>query len=397
VIRARALPGMWTSVAVLAEFASCVTPRASLENDDVDATLLGVSAPRRDLRDDLPLEKIRLPDGFAIDIFADSVPDARSLALSPNGILYVGTRQAGNVYAVADADGDFRAERVVVIAKDLTMPNGVAWRDGSLFVAEPSRIFRFDDIDERLDDPPDPVVVRDDYPTERLHGWKWIAFGPDGWLYVPVGAPCNICLSDDPIFGSITRMTPDGSRREVFASGIRNTVGFDWHPETGELWFTDNGRDMLGDEVPDDELNRAPEAGLHFGYPFCHGGEIADPQFGEQRPCADFTPPARKLGPHVAALGMEFYEGDQFPTEYRGQILIAQHGSWNRSEPIGYRVMRVRLEGDHAVEYEVFAEGWLQEGEAWGRPVDVETLPDGSLLVSDDHAGTIYRIRYAPD
>ena len=363
------------------------------------ATSAGSAFAQPRARADLPLEKIRLPDGFAIEIYADSVPDARSMTLSPNGILYVGSRRAGNVYAILDDDHDARADGIYLVASGLTMPNGVAWREGSLYVAERSRILRFDDVDRRFlgSEPtaaPEPVVVRGDYPSERHHGWKYIAFGPDGWLYVPVGAPCNLCLSEDPIFASITRMTSDGGTREIFASGVRNTVGFDWHPETGELWFTDNGRDMLGDDVPDDELNHAPEAGLHFGYPFCHGGEIADPQFGGRRPCSDFTPPAGKLGPHVAALGVEFYEGEQFPAAYRGQILIAQHGSWNRSDPIGYRVMRVRLEGNRAVEYEVFAEGWLQNGEPWGRPVDVETLPDGSLLVSDDHAGVIYRIRY---
>jgi glucose/arabinose dehydrogenase len=352
-------------------------------------------APRQDGRPDLPLHLIRLPEGFAIDLFADTVPGARSMTLSPNGILYVGTRDEGRVYAVVDQDGDHRAERVVTIAEGLTSPNGVAWRDGSLWVAEVHRILRFDAIDDRVDDPPDAIVVRDDYPTERHHGWKWIAFGPDGWLYVQVGAPCNICLSEEPIFASITRIRPDGSQREIFAHGVRNSVGFDWHPETGVLWFTDNGRDRMGDDVPSDELNRAPEAGLHFGYPFCHAGEIPDPEFGDRRSCSEFVPPARKLGPHVAALGMEFYEGAMFPEEYRGDILIAEHGSWNRSVPIGYRVTRVRVDGARAASYDVFAEGWLQGSEAWGRPVDVEVLPDGSLLVSDDEAGTIYRIRHA--
>jgi glucose/arabinose dehydrogenase len=356
-----------------------------------------------------PLDSIRLPEGFRIDVYASGVPDARSMARSPSGVVYVGSRRAGNVYAVVDKDGDHRAERVVTIASGLNSPNGVAFREGSLYVAEISRVLRFDGIDEKLDDPPEPVVVTDGYPSDRHHGWKYIAFGPDGWLYVPVGAPCNICKSKDPIYASITRIRPDGPNpgqtREIYAHGVRNTVGFTWHPRTGELWFTDNGRDMLGNDVPPDELNRAPEKGLHFGYPYCHGGDISDPEFGvdrggrgeSERACARYRPPVQKLGPHVAALGLEFYTGEMFPAEYRGQLFIAEHGSWNRDDPIGYRVTLVRLDGDRATSYEPFASGWLpgdDEGAAWGRPVDLEILPDGSMLVSDDHAGAIYRITY---
>jgi glucose/arabinose dehydrogenase len=261
-------------------------------------------------------------------------------------------------------------------------------------VAEISRILRLDGIDERLSDPPEPKVVTADYPRDGHHGWKFIRFGPDGWLYVPVGAPCNICESKDPIFASITRIKPDGSGREIFARGIRNTVGFDWHPQTKELWFTDNGRDMLGDNRPPDELNRAPRAGLHFGYPYCHGKDIQDPEFGAKRACSETVPPVQDLDPHVAALGTRFYTGTMFPAEYRNQIFFAEHGSWNRSDPIGYRVMLVRLQGEKAVSYEPFAQGWLSGGEVWGRPVDVEVMPDGALLVSDDHAGAIYRITH---
>ncbi|HUP20179.1 MAG TPA: PQQ-dependent sugar dehydrogenase [Gemmatimonadota bacterium] len=344
---------------------------------------------------DLPLERIRLPEGFRIAVFADGLEGARSLARSPAGVIYLGTRRAGNVYAVVDDDGDGDADRTWTIARGLEMPNGVAWRDGALYVAENHRVIRFDGIDDRLDDPPAPVVVRDDFPTERSHGWRYIEFGPDGWLYVPVGAPCNICLSEDPIFASITRMRPDGSDRELYAHGVRNTVGFDWHPETGELWFTDNGRDRMGDDVPPDELNRAPRPGLHFGYPFCHGGDIPDPEFGDRRSCDEFVDPARRLGPHVAALGMLFYTGGMFPDEFANQILIPEHGSWNRSEKIGYRVTLVRLDGaGNAASYEPFAEGWLQGEEDWGRPVDLLELPDGSLLLSDDANGVIYRISY---
>lgn len=344
-----------------------------------------------------PLDSIRLPEGFRIDVYASGVPDARSMARSPSGVVYVGSRRAGKVHAVVDKDGDHRAERVVTIASGLNSPNGVAFREGSLYVAEVSRVLRFDGIDERLDDPPKPVVVTDGYPSDRHHGWKYIAFGPDGWLYVPVGAPCNICRSEDPIYASITRIRPDGSGREIYAEGVRNTVGFTWHPRTGELWFTDNGRDMLGNDVPPDELDRAPEKGLHFGYPYCHGGDIPDPEFGSPGICEKYVPPVQKLGPHVAALGLEFYTGEMFPAEYRGQLFIAEHGSWNRDDPIGYRVTLVRLDGDRATSYEPFASGWLpgnDEDAAWGRPVDLELLPDGSMLVSDDQAGAIYRITY---
>jgi glucose/arabinose dehydrogenase len=237
-------------------------------------------------------------------------------------------------------------------------------------------------------------VVTDKLPTETHHGWKFIAFGPDGKLYVPVGAPCNICEPDSQRYANIQRMNADGSGLEVFARGVRNTVGFDWQPGTQALWFTDNGRDMLGDEIPPDELNHAPKAGMHFGYPYCHAGDIVDPEFGAKRPCSEFTPPAQKLGPHVAAIGMRFYTGSMFPAEYRNQVLIAEHGSWNRSKKIGYRISLVKLQGGKAVAYEPFITGWLQGEEAWGRPSDVLVLPDGSLLVADDAAGAIYRVTY---
>jgi glucose/arabinose dehydrogenase len=354
-----------------------------------------LAAPRPD-----PLSTIRLPPGFTIAPYATDVPGARSMTQGPKGVLFVGTRETnGKVYAVLDRDGDARAEKVVTIATGLNMPNGVAWRDGALFVAEVSRVLRYDGLRDWLDGPatapaPKPVVIRDDFPKDRHHGWKFIRFGPDGLLYVPVGAPCNVCDEKDPRYASITRMKPDGSAFEVFARGIRNTVGFDWRPGTRELWFTDNGRDNLGDDVPPDELDRAPKSGMHFGFPSCHGRAIADPEFGRRRPCGDTTPPARELGPHVAALGMRFYTGAMFPERYRGQIFIAEHGSWNRTTPIGYRVTLVRLDGDRAISYEPFAEGWLQGDSPWGRPVDIEVMPDGALLVSDDKGGALYRITY---
>lgn len=343
---------------------------------------------------ELPINTIKVPPGFEVSLYAANVPNARSMALSPSGTLFIGTWEAGKVYAVVDRDRDNRADEVITIAEGLNMPNGVAFRDGALFVAEVSRVLRYDNIEANLHNPPTPTVVNDGFPRDQHHGWKFIRFGPDGLLYVPVGAPCNACLREDAPYASIMRMKPDGGNLEIFARGIRNTVGFDWHPETKELWFTDNGRDWLGDDLPPDELNRAGQGDLHFGFPYCHGKLISDPGFGEQRRCDEFTPAALELGPHVAALGMRFYTGAMFPMKYRGQIFIAEHGSWNRSTPIGYRVMLVRLEDSRPVSYEVFAEGWLQDGHAWGRPVDVQVMPDGALLVSDDSAGVLYRIGY---
>jgi len=343
--------------------------------------------------DDLPLHLIKLPQGFKIEMYASGITNARSMSLSPNGTLFVGNRSQDKVYAVRDNDGDFKADEVYVIAEELTMPNGVAFRDGSLFVSEYNQILRFDNIEEHLSDPPEPVIVNNQLPDNGSHGWKFIRFGPDGKLYVPVGAPCNICDQGDP-YASIMRMNQDGSDLEIFVRGVRNSVGFDWDPSTKEMWFTDNGRDMLGDNFPPDELNHAPEKGMHFGYPYCHGSNVPDPEFGKNRNCKDYTPVTQALGAHVASLGMRFYTGQMFPAKYLNQILIAEHGSWNRSKKSGYRISLVTLENNKPVEYETFAEGWKQGEKVWGRPVDVLNMPDGSLLVSDDFAGAIYRISY---
>lgn len=346
---------------------------------------------------DIRLDQIQLPPGFEITLYAEGIPNARSLALGPKGTLFVGTRTEGTVYAVRDQDGDHRADEVRILARGLHMPNGVAVRGQDLYVAEVSRILRYDNIENRLKTGASdltPVVVTADFPEDEHHGWKYIAFGPDDRLYVPVGAPCNVCLRQDPRYASIMRMAPDGTELEIFARGIRNTVGFDWNPKTGVLWFTNNGRDWMGDELPPDTLHRAPNKGLHFGFPYCHGGDIPDPQFGEKRSCDEFAPPAIKLGPHVAALGMKFYTGKMFPPAYQGRVFIAEHGSWNRSVPIGYRITQVRVDENNATNYEVFAQGWLQGATAWGRPVDILVMPDGALLVSDDRAGVIYRISY---
>ena len=339
---------------------------------------------------------INLPAGFKIEIYSSNVPNARSMVLSENGILFVGTRNAGNIYALVDNDKDYKVDEVITIASGLDMPNGVDLKDGDLYVAEISRIIKFKNIENTFRDNPSYTVVRDDFPTDKSHGWKFIKFGADEKLYIPVGAPCNICLkeNEDARYASITRMNSDGSDFEVYAKGIRNTVGFDWHPNTNELWFTDNGRDMLGDNIPPDELNRAPVQGLHFGYPFLHGKNILDPEFGSQGDTSLYTKPVQELGPHVAALGIEFYSGQMFPSEYQNQIFIAEHGSWNRSQKIGYRISLVRLEGNNSVSYETFADGWLNGDTVSGRPVDIELMPDGSMLVSDDYADCIYRITY---
>jgi glucose/arabinose dehydrogenase len=342
-----------------------------------------------------PLDKIKLPPGFHISLFAGGAANAREMTLGKNGTLFVGTQNAGVVYAIIDRNHDGVADDGLVIASGLTAPNGVAFRDGALYVGDAWRILRYDDIENRLEHPPKPVVVFDGYPHDAWHGWKFIAFGPDGFLYVPVGAPCNVCERDTP-YASITRLKPDGTGMEIFAKGVRNTVGFDWDPKTKDLWFTDNGRDYMGDDVPDDELDHAPKAGMHFGFPYCHGKDVSDPRFGPGHDCAQYTPPEIGLGAHVASLGMRFYTGSAFPEDYRGQIFIAEHGSWNRSKPIGYRVVVARPAVQGPKRLEIFAEGWLEpNGKAWGRPADVLVAPDGALLVSDDTAGAVYRITYS--
>lgn len=364
------------------------------------ALLLGGSASAGDLEDNLSL--ISLPAGFEISIYAQDLPNARSMTLSPSGILYVGTRTQGKVYAVVDKDKDYKADKTYVVlddttlsdGSDLVMPNGVAFKDGDLYVGALGHILRIDGIEKNLKKPAAPVIVSHHHPDAKHHGWKFIAFGPDEKLYVPVGAPCNICDKDEDIFASITRMNADGSDLEIIAHGVRNTVGFDWHPVTKELWFTENGRDMMGDNTPADELNRLSVVGQHFGFPYVHQGDTLDPMFGQDASTGDFEAPAIALGPHVAALGMRFYSGKMFPSEYKNQIFIAEHGSWNRKTRIGYRITLVRLDGNKALSYEVFADGWLNGKKVWGRPADLLFLPDGSMLVSDEKSGAIFRITY---
>lgn len=342
----------------------------------------------------LPLDKIKLPQGFSISIYAE-VENAREMVMSPAGIIYVGNKERDKVYALKDVNGDHIADKKWVIASGLNNPNGVAFKNGALYVAEINKVTKFADIEKNLANPGKGTVIYDKFPTDWPHGWKHIAFGPDGKLYVPVGAPFNIGEPKEA-YASLFRMNDDGTGVEKFAKGIRNTVGFTWRPGTSELWFTDNGRDMLGDDIPSDELNTATKPGMNFGYPYFHAGDIKDPQFGGTHTADEFTPPSIKLGAHVASLGLKFYTGSMFPSAYKNNIFIAEHGSWNRSKKSGYRVSMVKTTNGKAVSYEPFVTGWLDETTQvpWGRPVDVLMLPDGSMLVSDDTAGVIYRITY---
>jgi len=348
-------------------------------------------------------ERLRVPAGFRIELLTDEVPNARAMTLgryaNGKGVVYVGSYGAGKVYAVEIEQG--RARAVHTLVSGLAAPIGVAYRNGQLYVSAISKILRLDAIDERLTNPPKPALVTDQLPAEAAHGGRFIAFGPDGKLYVAVGAPCNVC-APDAMHGLILRIGADGSAPEVVARGVRNSVGFDWNLRDQALWFTDNGRDLLGDDLPSDELNRVAQAGQHFGFPYCHQGDLTDPEFGQQRRCDEFVPPVAKLGAHVASLSMRFYTGSQFPADYRGGIFVAEHGSWNRSKKSGYQVARVLLDAQGRVlRVEPFVQGFLEvdaDGRetVHGRPVDLLVLPDGSLLVSDDLGGAIYRVRYAP-
>lgn len=333
-----------------------------------------------------------LPVGFSISVFADQVPSARSMAVAPSGLVFVGSREVGKVYALVTKNN--AVERVVTLAQGLNRPIGVAYRNGALYVAEMHRVIRYDDIEKTFDRTPAFKVVRA-MPGDAWHGEKVIKFGPDGKLYIPVGAPCNACNKDNEVYAKIHRMNADGSGFEEVARGIRNSVGMAWHPQSHELWFTDNGRDMLGDNLPSDKLNLAPKTGLHFGFPYCQGGVVPDPEFAAGRKCSEFVAPMAKLGPHVASLGLEFNTGSQFPEQYKNQLFVAEHGSWNRSQKSGYRVALITLVDSQVASDTVFIDGFIQNGQVIGRPVDIAFLPDGSMLVSDDHRGRVYRVSYS--
>ena len=354
-------------------------------------TLLGLVAAT--VQSAPSLDQLTLQKRFHISLYADHLSDAREIALGEKGTVFVGSSNAGRVYALTDSQHLGIADRTRVIATGLEPPIGAAFKDGDLYVSTVSRIVVLRDIDNHLDAPPKPEVIIDRLPTETHHGDKFIAFGPDGKLYVPIGAPCNVC-EPGPDHGKLTRMNDDGSGMENVARGIRNSVGFDWQPGTGQLWFTDNGRDLLGDDVLSDELNRITRSDEDFGFPYCHQGDTLDPDFGKGKRCSNYSPPVLKLGAQVAALGMRFYDGSQFPAAYQGAIIVAEHGSWNRSKKSAYRVMMVRSQGSTIVAYEPLITGFMQNEQAWGRPVDVQPLPDGSVLLSDDLADAVDRITY---
>jgi len=335
----------------------------------------------------------KLPKGFHIGVYADGVPAARALAVSDSGIVYVGSRAAGKVYALVPSP-DSTTAKVVVIAEKLQAPIGVTLVNGALYVAEIGRVIRFDQIDKRYASKPSFAIVKADIPNEKAHGEKVIKLGPDGKLYIPAGAPCNVCDKENTPYSKIYRMNPDGSNFEEYARGIRNTVGFAFHPKTGALWFTDNGPDQLGENTPSCELNLAPTPGLHFGFPYCHGGVVPDPKFANGHSCDEFVQPVAKLGPHVAPLGLAFYTGKQFPESYQGNLFVAEHGSWNRPNRIGYRIALITLYGDKVVSDTPFLEGFLRGEAVVGRPADVAILADGSMLISDDYGGRVWRITY---
>ena len=343
---------------------------------------------------DVQLNLIELPPGFSIEIYAEGVDNARQMVRGDHGTIFAGSRRAGKLWAITDADGDQSADKVRLIGEDLNMPSGVEFMNGALYVGAVERVLRYDNIEFLLDQPPEPVVVTDVLPDKKHHGWKYLRFGPDDMLYIPIGVPCNIC--DEEGFGEIRRMHPDGSGMDTFASGVRNSVGLAFHPENKQLWFTDNGKDTMGDDIPADELNHAPHAGMHFGIPYCHQGDLLDEEFGKGKDCDDYVAPVAKLDPHGAALGLVFYTGEMFPPEYTNRLFITQHGSWNRTEKSGYQILVLEVQPDGKVlNQQVFASGWLQDEEAWGRPNDVLVMPDGALLVSDDKANVIYRISYS--
>lgn len=343
--------------------------------------------------DKLPIAKLKVPPGFKVEVFASGVPNARSIRVGDKGTIFVGARSIDKVHAIVERDG---RRQIKVIASGLHRPNGLAFQHGSLYVAELSKIWRYDGIEDTLDSPPKPTLISDQFPTDEPHGWKFIAIGPDGKLYVPVGAPGNINNPDPEKYAHIRRMNLDGSGMEVLAKGVRNTVGFDWHPVSKELYFTDNGRDWVSEDLPEDELNRVTETGKkHFGYPFCHQGNFRDPEYGWGHSCEEYEPPLALLGPHTAALGMRFYTGDAFPAEYKNAILIARHGAWNRTQKSGGDVIVAKLNPDGTVKsVEPFLTGFVENDRYLGRPVDVQVMKDGSALVSDDFNGAIYRVSY---
>jgi glucose/arabinose dehydrogenase len=335
------------------------------------------------------VDKLTLAKGFKLEVYASGIANARSLRIGDKGTVFVGSRLLDKVSAVVDKGGK---KEVKVIASGLYRPNGLAFKDGTLYIAELSKISKIEKIEDNLDSPGKPTVVYDNLPKDEAHGWKFIGIGPDNKLYIPVGQPCNNCLPSDT-HAHIRRINLDGSGMEVIAKGVRNTVGFDWHPVSKELYFTDNSRDWASEDFPEDELNRVTKVGEHFGSPFCYQGDFPDPEFGWGRSCGEFTAPVAKMGPHSAALGMRFYTGSMFPAKYKNAIFMARHGSWNRSKKFGGDIVAVHLNKDGTVKnIEPIVTGFIVNNSYIGRPVDVQMLKDGSLLISDDFNGAIYRL-----
>lgn len=369
-----------------------VAPVVAAAGATTPATAAAIAAAKA--QQNIPdLNGFKLPKGFHISVYADQVAAARSMVVSDSGIVYVGSRKAGKVYALVPRADKQQAD-VITVAEGLEHPIGVTLLNGALYVGEISRVIRFDQIDKHYASKPAYTVLNVKLPNDKWHGEKVLKAGPDGKLYIPVGAPCNVCETEDTKHAKIYRMNADGSGLEEYARGVRNTVGFDFHPTTKALWFTDNGRDEMGDNTPSCELNIAPKPGLHFGFPYCHGGVVPDPNFSHGRSCEEFEAPVAKLGPHVAPLGMTFYTGSQFPAAYRNQAYIAEHGSWNRTTKSGYSVRLITLYNSNVVTDTAFVDGFLRGEEVVGRPVDLVTLADGSMLISDDYGGRIYRVTY---
>jgi len=386
--------GLGITLAALANAQAPPTWKQGQPANMADSTLAPIpQPPAPKAAAEIPIDKIKVPSGFKVSLWASGINNARVMTWGDKGTLFVSSRVAGNVYAVLDKGGD---REVKTIAKGLNLPNGIAFKDGTLYIAEVSRITKMVGIEDNLDNPPTMEVVYDTLPRDIPHGWKYLAFGPDGKLYFNIGAPCNICIPPDT-HANISRVNLDGTGFEYVARGVRNSVGFDWHPQTKLLFFTTHGRDWMGDDSPSDRLDTAPRKGLNYGFPYCHQGDILDPEFGKGRTCADYVPPLLKTGPHVAGNGVQFYTGSMFPADYQNRMFLAQRGSWNRTQKSGYRVMTVTLgPGPVVSKYEVFAEGWLQGQDIWGRPVYTQMMKDGSLLISDDYAGAIYRVAYQP-
>lgn len=378
-----------------------VPPPSDAEKSRMKRTDLAPHAPKMTVTpvDQIPVGELKVPPGFKVEVWASGMPGVRMMTRGDRGTIFAGTRIIGRVYAITDR-GDRRESRV--IAEKLTQPNGVAFKDGSLYVAAINRVLRYDDIELNLANVPEPkdLTAAFNLPREQHHGWKFMTFGPDGKLYIPVGVPCNFCDVDHTRHGIIRRFNADGSGSEIVARGVRNTVGFDFHPQTRELWFTDNGRDWQGEEGPEDELNRVPRnmKAAHFGNPYCHANGIVDadlPKAKEGDACKGTLKPVALMGPHTAALGMRFYTGDMFPAAYRDSIFVARRGSWNKTEKSGYDVVNVKVSADgRSATVTPFLTGFLKDNQFWGRPVDVLQMPDGSLLVAEEQLGAILRISY---